>query len=215
MNRKHALFLFATLLPSAALADTSISSEIAQDLDDARKEVRTELAQERARLDSENLSLDDGLHFGKESRHAAAKRKTLPNGEITPRGDLLVDGKATAIDAQQRRLLLDYRAQVIDLARTGIDAGEQAAMLAIDATDVSLLSLIVGGLTGSLERRVEATVKESIKPMVLQICRQLPQLRQSQQALAVSVPDFRPYATLEADDVEDCERDVGKELAAI
>lgn len=214
MNRKHAVFLLAALLPLAAQASTSTRTEVARDLDDARQEVRTELAQERARLDSQNLSLGDGLHFGKESRHVAAKRKALPKGEITPRGDLLVDGKATAIDAHQRRQLLDYRTQVIDLAKTGIDAGEQAAMVAIDATDVSLFRLIAGGLTGSLEHRVEASVKQTIKPMVLQICRQLPQLRKSQQTLAASVPDFRPYATLEADDVEDCERDVGNELAA-
>lgn len=214
MNRKHAAFLFAALLPLAAQAGTSTRTEVGRDLDDARQEVRTELAQERAKLDSENLSLGDGLHFGKESRHGAAKRKALPKGEITPRGDLLVDGKATAIDAQQRRQLLDYRAQVIKLAKTGIDAGEQAAMVAIDATDVSLFRLITGGLSGSLERRVEASVKQNIEPMVLQICRRLPQLRESQQALAASVPEFRPYATLEADDVEDCERDVGNELAA-
>jgi len=72
----------------------------------------------------------------------------------------------------------------------------------------------VGGLTGSLERRVERTVERNIQPMVLQICHRLPQLRDSQQALAASVPDFRPYATLDSDDVENCERDIRKDLAA-
>ena len=144
----------------------------------------------------------------------AGKRKPQPKGEITPKGDLLVDGKAVAIDATQRRRLLDYRAQVIGIAKTGIDAGEQAAMVAIDLTNVSLFRLIVGGMTGSLERRVEASVKRDIAPAVLQICRQLPRLRDSQQALAASVPEFRPYATLEQDDIDGCERDVGDELAS-
>ncbi|WP_157475171.1 hypothetical protein [Lysobacter sp. Root494] len=214
MNRKyiHIAALLVALSPLIAQAGT-VRTEVAKDLDDARQEVRTELAQERARLDSENLSLGEGLHFGREDKDEAAKRRPLPKGEITPRGDLLIDGKAVALDAAQRRQVLNYRAQVIGIARTGIDAGERAAMLAIEATDVSLFRLIAGGLTGSLERRVEATVQREIQPMVLQICHRLPQLRDSQQALAASVPEFRPYATLDNDDVENCERDMRKDLA--
>ena len=210
MNRKHIAALLLALSPLAAQA--SVHDEVASDLAEARQEVRSEMAQERARLDRENLSLD-GLHFGKDDKRETAKRKSLPKGEITPEGDLLVDGKAVAVDAAQRRQLLDYRAQVIGIARTGIDAGEHAAMLALDLTNVSMFRLIVGGLTGSLERRVEASVKRDIQPAVLQICRQLPQLRDSQQALAANVPEFRPYATLDQDDVADCESDIRNDLA--
>jgi hypothetical protein len=213
MNRKHIAALFVALSPLVAQAGT-VRTEVASDLDEARQEVRTEMARERARLENENLALGDGLHFGKSDKDAATKRRTLPKGEITPHGDLLIEGKAVALDARQRRQVLDYRTQVIGIARTGLDAGEQAAMLAIEATDVSLFRLITGGITGSLERRVEATVQREIQPMVLQICHRLPQLRDSQQALAASVPEFRPYATLDSDDVENCERDIRKDLAA-
>ena len=211
MKRKYIAALILALSPIAAQAGTR--AEVASDLDEARQEVHADMAGERAKLDSENLSLD-GLHFGKDDKRGTAMRKDRPKGEISPEGDLLIDGKAVAVDAAQRRQLLDYRTQVIGLAKTGIDAGEHAALVAIDLTDVSLFRLIVGGMTGSLERRVEASVKQNIRPMVLQICRSLPQLRDSQQALAASVPEFRPYATLDADDVADCERDVGDELAA-
>ncbi|GAB3351655.1 hypothetical protein [Lysobacter tyrosinilyticus] len=212
MNRKHIAAMLVALSPLVAQAGT-VRTEVAKDLDEARQEVRTEMAQARSKLDSENLSLD-GLHFGKEDKDEAMKRRNLAKGEITPSGDLLIDGKAVTVDTRQRRQLLDYRSQVIDIARTGIDAGERAAMLAIETTDVSLFRLIVGGLTGSLERRVEATVQREIQPMVLQICHRLPQLRDSQQALAASVTEFRPYATLDSDDVENCERDIRKDLAA-
>ena len=211
MNRKLLAVLILAASPLAAQA--TVHDEVASDLDQARQEVRTEMAQERAKLDRENLSLD-GLHFGKDDKRESAKRKNQPKGEITPGGDLLIDGKAVAIDPGQRRQLLDYRTQVIGIAKTGIDAGEHAAMVAIDLTNVSLFRLIVGGMTGSLERRVEASVKRDIQPAVLQICRQLPELRDSQQALAASVPEFRPYATLEQDDVDDCEHDVRDELAS-
>ena len=70
-----------------------------------------------------------------------------------------------------------------------------------------------GAMTGSLERRVEKTVRETVEPGVRQICRSLPALMDSQQGLSASLPSFRPYATLEADDVEDCEREVRREFA--
>ena len=210
MNRKHTAVLIAALLPFAAHAGPR--SDISADLADARREVRAELAQERIRLEHDNLSLGDTLHFGRQN-HSRSDAKQ-PRGEITPAGDLLIDGKAVAIDAGQRRQLLDYRNRVIDLAHAGIDAGEKAALLAIDATDVSLFHLIVGGLTGSLERRVESTVQRELQPAILQICHRLPQLRESQQSLAASVPAFRPYATLRSDDVANCEADVRRDLAA-
>lgn len=210
MNRKHIAALLLALSPLAAQAGTR--TEVANDLDEARQEVRSEMAQERAKLDGGNLSLD-GLHFGKDDKREREHRKHQPKGEITPNGDLLVGGKAVPVDAGQRRQLLDYRAQVIGIAKAGIDAGEHAAMLAIELTNVSMFRLIVGGLTGSLERRVEASVQRDIQPAVLQICRQLPQLRDSQQTLAANVPEFRPYATLDEGDVEDCESDVRNDLA--
>ncbi|MGN6513787.1 MAG: hypothetical protein ACTHKZ_09505 [Lysobacteraceae bacterium] len=211
MARMPIALLFAALLPLAAQA--GVRSEVASDLDEARREVRADMAQERARLATGNLSLD-GLHFGKDDRIADGAASGKPKGEITPAGDLLVDGKAVAVDAGQRRQLLDYRAQVIELARMGLDAGERAAMLAIDAADVSVFRLIVGGMTGSLERRVDAAVQRELQPTILGICQRLPRLRAGQQALAASLPAFRPFATLRDDDVASCERDVRSELAA-
>lgn len=211
MNRKHIAILLATLVPLASQA--GVRTDVGHDLDEARRELRTELAQERARLDSENITLGDSLRFGRHDSARSASDSKTPKGEITPAGDLLIDGRAVAIDAAQRRQLLGYRAEVIGLARTGIEAGEKAALLALDAVDVSMFQLIVGGLTGSLERRVEATVQRELQPTVLQICRRLPRLRDSQQALASRVPAFRPYATLQDDDVANCEADVRRDLA--
>ena len=203
--------LLAALLPAAA--HSGERSEIGRELDKARIELRTELAQERAKLETENLSLGDSIQFGKRDGKAADKATERPKGEITPAGDLLIDGQAVAIDAAQRRLLLDYRAQVIGVARAGLEAGEKAALVALDATDMSMFGLIVGGLTGSLERRIENTVKKELQPAIVQICRRLPQLHAAQQSLAASIPAFRPYATLRREDVADCERDVQRDLA--
>ena len=221
MNASKSLVVafLATLLPLGAQAagsePSAIRTEITQEMAEARREVRVEMAKARAELDSENLSLDQSLYFGKGGKRKSSHQDSLPDAQITPKGDLLIDGKAVAINALQRQQLLDYRGQVIGLARIGIVGGEKVAMAALDATDVSLFSLIVGGLSGSLERRVEATVKQHVQPLVLNICRRLPQVLESQQQLAGSVPQFRPYASLERDDIDDCERDVLKEFAAL
>lgn len=216
-SKSFAIALLAALLPLGAQAAGSAPSgtrtEIKREIADARQEVRVEMAKARAELDRENLSLDKGLHFGKNGKRKPAK-DSLPAAQITPKGDFLVDDKEVAIDARQRRQLLDYREQVIELAKVGMDGGERAAMAALDATDVSLFSLIVGGLSGNLERRVEASVKQHVEPLVRQICRRLPQVLESQQQLAANLPQFQPYANLEQDDIEDCERDVRNEFAA-
>ncbi len=216
-SKPLALALLAALLPLGALASATEPSgtrtEIKREMADARQEIRTEMAKARVELGNENLSLDTGLHFGKNGKGKSADKDALPAAQITPKGDFLIDGKAIAIDAQQRRQLLGYRGQVLELARIGIDGGEQAAMAALDATDVSLFSLILGGLTGSLERRVEATVKQHVEPLVRQICQRLPAVLESQQQLASNLPRFRPYANLERDDIDDCERDLRNEFA--
>ena len=204
----------ALLLPLGAQAGT-VRDDIRQDLAEARSEVHADLAKARAELETENLEVGNSFHFGTNVKRTAARDENLPKAEITPKGDFLIDGKAVAIDSAQRGQLLAYRSQVIDIARTGIELGELGAQVALEAVDRPLFSLIVGGLTGSLERKVERTVKQQIEPGVRRICQRLPALHDSQQRLAASLPQFRPYATLEADDVEDCEKDVRREFARL
>ncbi|MFT3757174.1 MAG: hypothetical protein QM769_14775 [Pseudoxanthomonas sp.] len=204
------------LLPLSATAaqpkKTGIDAEISADMAEARKEVREELARARAELESENLDVGGSLHFGK-----AGKRdhddKSLPKAEITPKGEFLIDGKPVATDAQQRRQLLAYRGRIIDIAKAGIDIGERSAQAALDAVDRGLFSLVFSAMSGGLERRIEKTVKEAVEPGVRQICRSLPGLLETQQQLVASLPQFRPYADLQTDDVKDCEKTVREEFA--
>ena len=194
--------MLASLLPLVALPasakNTGVDREISADLAEARKEVRAELG--------------DNLRFGKSDKRRAAQ-DPLPKAEITPQGDLLIEGKAVAIDGHQRQELLRYRGQVIDIAKAGIDIGERSAQAALEAVDRGVFSLMLGAMTGSLERRVEKTVRETVEPGVRQICRSLPALRDTQQRLSASLPQFRPYATLDVDDAENCEKDVRREFA--
>ncbi|MBP3985196.1 hypothetical protein J5837_12340 [Pseudoxanthomonas helianthi] len=202
----------ALLLPLGAQAG-SVRDDVRHDMAEARSEVRAELAKARVELDTENLEVGNSFHFGKDGKRKASRDEKLPKAEITPRGDFLIEGKAVAVNAAQRQQLLGYRGLVIEIAKDGIDAGEHAAMAAIEATDTSLFGLIWGGMTGSLERRVERTVKQHVEPMVRRICHRLPDVLASQQQLSASLPQFRPYATLERDDVDDCEKDIRNDFA--
>ncbi|MBD9477586.1 hypothetical protein [Pseudoxanthomonas sp. PXM02] len=217
LRRALMSLLLAGALPLAAQAaapkDRSIDNEISADLAEARDEVRVELAKARRELETGNLEVGDSLHFSKSGRRARDKDPSLPKAEITPAGDFLIDGKPVAINGRQRQELLVYRGQVIEIAKAGLDIGERSAQVALDAVDGGLFSLLVGAMTGSLERRIEKTVMQTVEPGVRQICRSLPALHESQQRLSASLPQFRPYATLEADDAENCEKDVRREFA--
>ncbi len=214
MTRLHAIVAGVLLaLPLAVQAAPPASggtrAGIRSELDQARKEMQVDLADARKELLTENLRLDGSLLIGKDDK----RRKDLPRAEITPRGDFLVEGKAQAIDAGQRQQLLAYRTQVIGVALRGIDIGERAGQAALDAVGTSWVGMLFGAMTGSLERKVERVVQAEVAPAVRDICRQLPQMRDAQQRLASSLPAFRPYATLDRDDIEDCETDVRREFA--
>jgi hypothetical protein len=215
-NRTLAAALCLCLsLPMAAQArpaghGAGTGDDVHQELVDARKEVRADLAKAREDLLTKNLTLGQDFHFG----HHDAKHRELPVAEITPQGDFLVDGKAETIDAGQRTQLLAYRKQVVDIALDGIEAGQVAADAALDAVGGSWVGILFNAMTGRLERRVESTVRQHIEPMVLGICRQLPAVMESQQQLAASLPSFRPYADLDQHDVADCENEMRNEFAS-
>ncbi len=200
--------------PKSRPASSSVSDEIKSEMAAARKEVRTEIAQARKELETENLNVGDSLKIGGDRKGKSTDTASLPKAEITPQGDFLIDGKAVTIDANQRRELLAYRGLVIDIANSGIDIGERAALAAINEVDRGLFSLMVSALSGNLERRVERMVKETVQPAVEQICRRLPDVMDSQQRLATGLPAFAPYANLKKEDVTDCESSVRESFAS-
>jgi hypothetical protein len=220
VNISNAAFALCLLLPTAAQAGeqhpSGITAEIREDLNAAREEVGAELAQSKRELTTGNLRIDNSFQFEADDatpRHTASRPL---RAEITPQGDLLIDGKAQAIDAVQREQLLAYRGQLVGIALTGIDIGQRSAEAALEAVgDSSWAGLLFNAMSGRLERRIERVVKQQIEPAVSGICQQLPAVMASQQQLASSLPQFRPYATLESDDVEDCEILIQQEFASL
>ena len=94
----------------AADGNPGIGGEIRQELANARKEVRIELAKAKQELDTGNLRLDNGFQFGAHDTSKSKRAKAdLARAEITPRGDLLIDGSDRVVVVGNRQWNgLDY-----------------------------------------------------------------------------------------------------------
>lgn len=143
----------------------------------------------------------NGFRFGGENSRSAH----LPKAEITPAGDLLIDGTAVTVDATQRQRLLAHRAQILAIADAGIEVGIQGVQLGAQAARGAIASAL-SGETEAFEARMEAEGAK-IEAEAQKICERLPALLTSQQALAEALPEFQPYATMDASDIDDCGKD--------
>lgn len=182
--------------PVASANDSFIGRHVGGAIEQARKELATQ-----------NISISDGMNINVNGRQWKTGDGSLPKAEITPQGDLLIEGKPVAINAAQRAELLAYRGQVIGIAEAGMVIGVQAADLAGEA-----LSGAVGAIFGGkdsekvFEQRMEAQGKK-IEAEAVRLCAYLPAMLSHQQALAASLPAFKPYAHLTQADIEDCGKD--------
>jgi hypothetical protein len=152
----------------------------------ATAELRQELATENLTLDN-----DDGK---------------LPKAELSPSGELLIDGKAVPLDARQQAIALDYRSQMAGVALAGAEVGLQGAALAKIAMKEAAKA-VFGGNQAEMEARIEAEA-EGVKTAALALCGRLPELLASQTRFAEAVPEFVPYARMTQKDIEECEVDL-------
>ncbi len=125
-----------------------------------------------------------------------------PRAEITPDGRLLIGGKEVAANETQRRQLQEYRGHVVAIAMDGMDVGLAGAKLGASAAGEALKGIFSGDSEG-IEKRINAEA-EKIEAQAKRICNRMPAMLASQQALAASLPAFKPYATMDQSDVDDC-----------
>lgn len=165
--------------------------------------VQAAIARAAETLETENITVggkhDNGFRWG----DAATD---LPRAEITPGGDLLIDGEPVAVDARQRQLLLEHRARVVEVAKAGMSIGVRGADLGVKAA-TGALKAVFTGTTDEFGQRMEAEGKHIELQAQQLICSRLPGLRQTQDALAAAVPEFVPYANLSQADVDNCGKD--------
>lgn len=171
---------------------SALSAEIHKGMEQAKRELATR-------------DIDvDSVHIGKSPHHQDDSR---PRAVITPQGDLVIAGKTVQATPEQHAMLLDYRQQIIGIAEAGMDIGADGASLGTQAAKEA----IWGALTGKSDKEIEAAIKpqtDQIQASALRLCQRMPALLTSQQKLAAAMPEFRPYATMTQEDVDDCGRDM-------
>ncbi|HZX78595.1 hypothetical protein [Lysobacter sp.] len=163
---------------TASKTASSVSSTVQSAIAEAREEIATG-----------NISIDSDNENGQRV-------------ELTPKGDLLIDGKAVPVTPEQRRLLLDYRGHLVKVAYSGMDIGLQGADLATKAVTESLKGVFTGN-TDDIEKRVEAEA-DKIRVSALKLCDLLPGMKASQDRLAAALPEFKPYADMTQADIDEC-----------
>jgi len=126
----------------------------------------------------------------------------VPRAQLSPQGDLLIDGEAVPLDPDQRAMLLEYRQQLAGIAEDGAAIGLEAAGLAGSAMKEAAAGLFSGD-TASIEERMKAEAGK-IEIAARALCDRLPLVLESQRRAADAIPEFRPYATMTQDDVEKC-----------
>lgn len=141
----------------------------------------------RAKLATENISIS---HEG------------TPKAEITPSGDLLIDGKAITLTDAQRALVLHYREQIMQIASAGMDIGVQGANLGMRAAGDAIKGVLSGN-ADQIEGKINAEAAK-IKAEARKLCDLVPPLRQTQDALAQALPEFAPYARNMPLDPDEC-----------
>lgn len=166
----------ATTKTASATADTTVGKTVQDATDKARKE----MAQGNIKISNDQSD----------------------KAEITPQGELLINGKTVPTTANQRALLLDYRKQVEAIAGAGMDIGVAGANLGVKAAGEALKGIFSGDTNG-IEERVNAETSK-IEEKAKQLCTLLPEMMNKQQALAAALPAFKPYATMDQSDIDDC-----------
>lgn len=169
-----------------------ISGEIQKAMQEAKQELATK------NIDVDSVHFGDGQSRDKDSRTKA---------QITPQGELLIEGKKVTATPAQQALLLDYRKQIVGIAEAGMDIGAEGADLGIKAAKEG----VWGALTGKSDKDLEAAIKpqtDRIQAAAAKLCLRMPDLLTTQQKLAAAMPEFRPYATMQQKDVDDCGKDM-------
>lgn len=199
-HKLSVLALLAGCLPLGACGNPPAEATAAREAERAGALLGVEMAEVerevREELATGNIDFGGGHHLGGDDTTNDA------DAEITPEGGLLIAGKPVEVDAAERAMLLAYRKQVTDVALAGARIGLQGADLATTAMGEAFRGILSGDTEG-MEARIEAEAAK-IEAQVVVLCDRLQPLLETQQALAASIPELEPYATMSQDDVDQC-----------
>lgn len=183
-------------LPALALSAVLLTACAPSDGDGVAKQAidtaQTEMDKAIKEMATENMSLTgaDGT----------------PKAEITPAGELLIDGKAVQLTDAQRAQLAKHRELLVAIASDGVAIGKEGVALAGKAVS-EVFNGVLSGDNEAFEKKIEAEAKR-IEQSAKTLCARLPALMASEQALAKAIPAFQPYAQMTQANVDECLSDI-------
>lgn len=151
-----------------------------------------------------------GTHVSTDKGNVTSNGKVItlrangqPDAKISADGELTIGGKTVAVNPAQRVLLQSYLKEMNAMTADGIAIGKQGAALAGTAVTEAIKGAIKGD-GDQIDAKIEAEARK-IEQQAMQLCRRLVTIKTSQDALAEQLPAFKPYATIDVDDVNDCQ----------
>lgn len=128
----------------------------------------------------------------------------LPEARIFPGGRLVIDGNEVEVTDAERAELVAYHAAAMQLGQHAKDTGIAGAKVGLAA-----VGAVIGGLAKgepeSIGPKVEAEAAK-VKEAARLLCEDIAAMRKAQDSLAAELEEFRPYATIEEADEQDCRR---------
>jgi hypothetical protein len=189
---------------AARSTDEPHASFIATEIQKGMQQAKQELATKNIEINHVAVHIHGNRHDDDDhDSNDHNSDDTRPKAEITPQGDLLIAGKKVAATPAQQTLLMNYRQQIIGIADAGMDIGSRGADLGISAAKQA----VWGALSGKSDKDIDAAIKpqtDKIEAAAAQLCKRLPDMLTAQQNLAAAMPEFRPYATMQHKDIDDC-----------
>lgn len=155
------------------------------------------------------IDLGDGglhgisIHDGSIAVHA----RGAADADVTAAGDLSIGGKAVALTPAQRGLLKRYYAQVMAVRDDGIATGKAGAAMAGHAIG-SVASGLAHGDPDSIGPAIDARAKQ-VEAKALAVCNDVAAVQTQQNALALALPAFKPYARIDGHDATECKAHQG------
>lgn len=157
-------------------------------------------------IDTAHAEMDKAIKEMATENMSLSGADGTPKAEITPAGELLIDGKPVQLTDAQRAQLARHRELLVAIASDGVAIGKEGVALAGKAVSEAFNG-VLNGDSEAFEKKIEAEAAR-IEQTAKSLCGRLPALMASEQALAKAVPAFQPYAQMSQADVDDCMTDI-------
>lgn len=122
---------------------------------------------------------------------------------ISASGDLSIGNASVTVNAAQRDLLKRYYTTAVSLRDDGIATGKAGLATAGKALG-SVASGLASGNTDKIDSEVDASAAK-VEAQAARVCKDVAELRTTQEALVSQLPAFQPYARIKARDANECE----------